>query len=251
MASPSDQSLTYCGLSGDCGSGSLLVPLSVSTPARRFRSSTVNRKQGRVLHRGPAICQYMSGSESDPESEPVSAQDAADLTVVNISIGVANIHIGDSQPPQAVSAAASSSEAPAQESVCAIQQSSSCSSSAPAEQCVQPGPNTAEWDRRLNRAISAGQSARKVLHGEAARVDKTPRLPSLPARNRVWVIIQGAPHALDQGFTRTWAACQRRVCTQGSIDPQAIFHAFPSHEEARAYFNAALAPNPPAFSELQ
>ena len=96
---------------------------------------------------------------------------------------------------------------------------------------------------RIERAQMAGRSALRKLSGVQRTVTPTPPLEGL--QNRFWVILRASPDALpQQAVCSSWRSARGLVQIGTELSPEAVFHAFPSLAEVRAYCDGAEVPLP-------
>jgi len=100
-----------------------------------------------------------------------------------------------------------------------------------------------EWplERRHARAREAGRSARQKLRGLVGAVAPTPTLPRpIHELGTYYFICRPAAGEFPRGWTTFWHRCVPLVAPSGRLHPRAVFHRFPSFEEGRIYWDAAL-----------
>jgi hypothetical protein len=95
----------------------------------------------------------------------------------------------------------------------------------------------------VSRAARAGLAARAKIAGWVSVVPPTPRRDPNPS-NRYWLVVRAAPHSLGRsGIALSWAAALAAVEAEPlrgfPFASSAVFHAFPTGSEARAYWNSA------------
>ena len=88
----------------------------------------------------------------------------------------------------------------------------------------------------VRRAFAAGQAAWDKLEGITSVVPATPPIAcSGTLRNRIYIILRGAPATPAAGWTGNYGTYITRVSERGSIEVRTVSHAFPSLSEAEAY----------------
>ena len=98
--------------------------------------------------------------------------------------------------------------------------------------------------KRINRAKQAGLAARAKLASADphARVPPTPWLEGLPSSRCAYAVLRVRKDAPGPaGLYRKWSQVQPLVCQPNSreLEPEVVFHAFPTIEEIAAYYEGA------------
>ena len=99
---------------------------------------------------------------------------------------------------------------------------------------VEVAPLHSPLAARLARAKAAGIQGHLVLSDQQVTVGKTEKL-ALP-QNRYWVVLRGKTGCAHAGFCSTFKVCKTHTFAGSKIDSRAVFHAFASLAEVRAYW---------------